>query len=119
MRFGHIGSLADCTQAPEQHSSNFGSIGTAADVWALGCTGIQLLTGQRPFYRETRERIYEALVTKHLPPAPPAGLPAALHELLTRMLTIQPEQRPAAADVAAAIQALQLSMGSSGAASMW
>ncbi|MFE5621478.1 protein kinase [Streptomyces virginiae] len=68
-----------------------------ADLYALGCVLMELLTGARPF---TAREMHE-LLTQHLtaePPAPSslrAGLPAALDTLVRDLLAKDPRDRPA------------------------
>lgn len=68
-----------------------------ADLYALGCVLMELLTGTRPF--ATREM--HELLAQHLTTAPPppsslrAKLPAALDSLVLELLAKDPADRPA------------------------
>ncbi len=70
-----------------------------ADLYALGCVLMELLTGQRPFAaREMHELLAQHLTAE--PPAPGslrAGLPAGLDPLVLGLLAKDPRQRPATA----------------------
>ncbi|WP_236061682.1 serine/threonine-protein kinase [Actinacidiphila acididurans] len=80
-----------------------GRAGSAADVYGLGCTLYELLTGQPPFTGEhpvvvLRRHVEDA-------PVPPRRLrpqtPGELNAYLLRMLAKQPDLRPTAAEAAA------------------
>lgn len=68
-----------------------------ADLYALGCVLMELLTGARPFAaREMHELLAQHLTTA--PPAPSslrAELPAALDSLVLELLAKDPVDRPA------------------------
>ncbi|MFF1373042.1 serine/threonine protein kinase [Streptomyces virginiae] len=68
-----------------------------ADLYALGCVLMELLTGTRPFAaREMHELLAQHLTTA--PPAPTslrAELPAALDSLVLELLAKDPADRPA------------------------
>ncbi|MFG2875949.1 protein kinase [Streptomyces sp. NPDC048337] len=70
-----------------------------ADLYALGCVLMELLTGSRPFAaREMHELLAQHLTTQ--PPAPSglrADLPAALDSLVLDLLAKDPRERPASA----------------------
>jgi serine/threonine-protein kinase len=76
---------------------------SAADVYALGCSLYEMLTGRPPFQAETPLAVLWQHVERPLVPL--AGLrpeaPADLRAYVEEMLAKDPAQRPDAADVAA------------------
>jgi serine/threonine protein kinase len=78
--------------------------GPEVDVYALGVTGYEVLTGERPFSASNTP----ALLRAHLetPPARPPGLPDPVWHLLRDCLAKDPADRPAAARLAAGFEAL-------------
>jgi hypothetical protein len=81
--------------APEQ-ARDTASADIRADIYALGCTLYFLLTGRPPFGGATAIE----LITKHVMDAPPRvtdlrpEAPAALADLIGRMLAKDPAERP-------------------------
>ncbi|MFM9964224.1 MAG: serine/threonine-protein kinase [Planctomycetaceae bacterium] len=80
--------------APEQ-ARNAKESDIRADLFGLGCTLFQLLTGQLPFPGGT---IMEKLMARATAVAPPvsslrADVPAAVNEIVARMLRLDPNER--------------------------
>lgn len=107
---GSVGPLGtDAYMAPEQcgaqAKSDFGPIGSAADVWGLGATLHHALSGDRPFPRGGEDResgdplVRFPQLHADAPPLPDY-LPAGLRELISSMLRRGQAERPTAADVA-------------------
>jgi serine/threonine protein kinase len=96
---------------PEQcdPAAHPGLVGHAADVWGLGATLFHALAGERPFpsgVAGSRDRTlrFPQLVME---PAPlPKHVPEPLQELISSMLAKDPAERPAAFDVASALEPL-------------
>ncbi len=78
--------------------------GPASDVYALGLVLLEALTGSRPFGSRTpHEALAARLVTA---PEIPAQIPSAWREVLQRMTSIEPSERPDAAGLIAALRTL-------------
>ncbi len=79
-----------------------GHAGCPADVYSLGCSLYELLTGQPPFPGEYAVPVLRCHVEDE--PVPPQFLrpeiPQELNDYLLRMLAKQPERRPTAEDAA-------------------
>jgi eukaryotic-like serine/threonine-protein kinase len=104
--------------APEQCDAQLAAqgpgIGPAADVWGLGATLYHAVSGRRPFdatsglVSGSRGKAgvarFPQLVDE--PEELPRHLPSALVQLIRQMLDRDPAARPAAADVAAQLEAL-------------
>ena len=73
----------------------------ASDVYSLGLVLLEALTGARAFPGPAAEA---AMARLHRPPALPQHASPALADLLSRMTALDPERRPAAADVAAMLR---------------
>jgi eukaryotic-like serine/threonine-protein kinase len=89
-------------QAPEVYEApaSASHIGPAADIWSLGGTLYQAITGELPFPRdEPRAQLVEE-------PQPLGGqVPDGLASLVMRMLAKDPADRPPARDVATVLEA--------------
>jgi serine/threonine protein kinase len=96
----------DAYKAPEQcDPAAFGPIGPAADVWGLGTTLYEAITGRPPFARD-RSRI-SAQPFPQLeadPPPLPADTPPHLAETILRCLARAPALRPTALEVGMALE---------------
>lgn len=92
--------------SPEQAMG--GELSTASDIYALGCILYELLTGHAPFEAATVMEI----LTRHMfvPPAPlrkvnpRLSAPPAIEQLVMRMLSKDPQQRPTAPEVQARLR---------------
>jgi hypothetical protein len=89
--------------APEQAQGRSGTVGPAADVYALGVILYETLTGRPPFRADTVLEILNQVV--HEPPVPPSrvqpNVPPELERICLRCLHKEPARRYAsAADLA-------------------
>jgi serine/threonine protein kinase len=81
-----------------------------ADVYSAGVMMYEMLSGRLPF--ETRKGEYWSVARMHLVEAPPPlgsvsrGVPPELEAIVERTMVKEPEERPRAAEVAAALRAL-------------
>ncbi|HWN69905.1 MAG TPA: AAA family ATPase [Haliangium sp.] len=83
--------------APEQARGERAHIDARADVFSLGCVLFECLAG-RPAFQGARENVLLAKVLFEEPPRVSTlndQVPAALNELVARLLAKDPEERPA------------------------
>ena len=79
--------------APEQHDGRVGAVGPASDVFALGVTLHEALTGQRPFQGTSLVELQQAIL--HAPaPDPRQACPAAGDDLVA-VLQVALDKEPA------------------------
>lgn len=106
--FGIARALGDCTRtfsragkelymAPESWSVADFSASRKSDVWAVGVTLYQMLTGQLPF------RTVAEILTKDPPPLP-RGVSAAVADAVRAALTKDESKRPSADELHAMLQ---------------
>lgn len=100
----------DPYMAPEQADpARFDELGPPADVWGLGVTLFEAITGELPFERPGGESLPpgERFPQISAAPAPlPRDLPPAVAELVLATLEKSPANRPVAGEVAAALEPL-------------
>src|SRR5688500_11651406 len=100
-----MGTLA--YMSPEQASGQV--VGSASDVFALGIVLYELATGSHPFKAETMIGYLHA-ITSQTPSSMTSiksHLPAALDDLILRMLEKDAGLRPTASEVAQALQEIE------------
>lgn len=66
--------------------------GEAADIWALGVMMFVMLTGYFPYRGSTDEQLYKKINSADYPKQDITSLKHA-HHLITKMFTIDPEER--------------------------
>ena len=94
----------DAYMAPEQcDPEGFGTIGPPADVWGLGATIHETLTGAQPFARAAGERFPQL---RAVPLPLPREVPPVLAAAVLACLEPRPEDRPTAGGLADALEPL-------------
>jgi eukaryotic-like serine/threonine-protein kinase len=96
----------DAYKAPEQcDPAAFGPIGPAADVWGLGATLHEAITGRQAFPRDRSRTLTQPFAQLEADPPPlPADTPSALADTILRCLERVPAMRPSALEVGMALQ---------------
>lgn len=110
----HKWAMSPPYAAPERWRSERAT--SAADVYALGVMGFEMLTGHRPFTASTIEE-YRELHLHHNPPALD-GVPVALATLVDECLFKSPAARPSPANLLARLGRQQAAPTSRGLAAL-
>ena len=107
--FGEANALSvpvgtDAYMAPEQcDPTSRIPIGPAADIWGLGVTLYEAVSGRLPFPSLDDDRFPQL----ELEPAPlPSDVPAPVAEMIASCLRRRPEQRPSARELSDALEPL-------------
>ncbi|HTI38671.1 MAG TPA: protein kinase [Vicinamibacterales bacterium] len=103
------GTLLGTTAYMSPEAAQAGLAGPAADVFALGVVLYEMTAGRRPFVAGTSVGVLAAILSEE--PVPLGrlnpGIPAALDDLVRRMLSKSAERRPTATETADALGELQ------------
>ncbi|WOG97312.1 hypothetical protein DCAR_0416652 [Daucus carota subsp. sativus] len=72
--------------------------GLAADIWSLGCTVLELLTGQLPYHPlDGMQAVYR--IGRSMPPPVPDSLSRDARDFILKCLQVNPFSRPTAAQL--------------------
>ncbi|KAF7849925.1 hypothetical protein BT93_L0125 [Corymbia citriodora subsp. variegata] len=84
--------------APEVVNPKKTSYGLAADIWSLGCTVLEMLTGQYPYsHLEAMQALYR--IGQGEPPPVPISLSRDARDFILSCLEVDPNNRPSAAEL--------------------
>eukprot|EP01126_Amoeba_proteus_P059491 TRINITY_DN7771_c1_g2_i3.p1 TRINITY_DN7771_c1_g2~~TRINITY_DN7771_c1_g2_i3.p1 ORF type:complete len:332 (-),score=78.22 TRINITY_DN7771_c1_g2_i3:139-1134(-) len=67
---------------------------TTSDIWSMGCTVIEMLTGQPPYFEKSTMQALFSIVEDDHPPIPPNLTPELNHFLKNCCFLKNPERRP-------------------------
>ncbi|XP_040866905.1 uncharacterized protein [Glycine max] len=91
--------------APEQWEPEVrGPISFETDSWGFGCTIVEMLTGNQPWYGCPVGRIYQSVVEKHEKPNIPSGLPSSVENVLSGCFEYDLRNRPLMVDILSVFQ---------------
>lgn len=84
--------------APEVVNRKNNGYGTPADIWSLGCTVLEMLTGQIPYsHLEGMQALFR--IGRGEPPPIPDTLSTEAQEFIKSCLRVNPNDRPTAAEL--------------------
>ncbi|OIT35455.1 PREDICTED: mitogen-activated protein kinase kinase kinase 1-like isoform X2 [Nicotiana attenuata] len=84
--------------APEVVNRKNNGYGLPADIWSLGCTVLEMLTGQIPYsHLEGMQALFR--IGRGEPPPIPDTLSAEAQDFINRCLRVNPNDRPTAAEL--------------------
>jgi len=85
--------------APEVAASQLYS--PSSDIWSLGCTVIEMLSGFPPFFKELAsvKDAVESVALVQVPPEFPKGISSECQNFLERCLQVQPHNRASAQEL--------------------
>ncbi|KAK7377218.1 hypothetical protein VNO80_02640 [Phaseolus coccineus] len=91
--------------APEQWEPEVrGPISFETDSWGFGCTIVEMLTGNQPWFGCPVGRIYQSVVEKHEKPNIPSGLPSSVENILSACFEYDLRNRPLMVDILSVFQ---------------
>ncbi|RDX64322.1 E3 ubiquitin-protein ligase KEG, partial [Mucuna pruriens] len=91
--------------APEQWEPEVrGPISFETDSWGFGCTIVEMLTGNQPWYGCPASRIFQTVVEKHEKPKIPSGLPPSVANILCGCFEYDLRNRPLMIDILSVFQ---------------
>ncbi|KAG5048404.1 hypothetical protein JHK85_009507 [Glycine max] len=88
--------------APEQWQPEVrGPVSFETDSWGFGCTILEMLTGNQPWYGCPVGEIYQSVVEKYEKPLIPSGLPSSVENILSGCFEYDLRNRPSMVDILA------------------
>ncbi|RHN55995.1 putative mitogen-activated protein kinase kinase kinase STE-STE11 family [Medicago truncatula] len=84
--------------APEVVNGKVNGYGLPADIWSLGCTVLEMLTGQVPYYSLEWVSAMFKIAHGELPPVPDT-LSRDARDFILQSLKVNPDDRPTAAQL--------------------
>lgn len=90
----HFGSPSYCAPERLTHSQ----VDEQSDLWALGCTLYEMLTGVPPYRAQDTHKLENLIRSRRPPRALPASCPRGLRSIVTKALAPDPERRYATAE---------------------
>ncbi|TKY56212.1 Mitogen-activated protein kinase kinase kinase 1 [Spatholobus suberectus] len=84
--------------APEVVKGKHTGYGLPADIWSLGCTVLEMLTGQIPYsHLECMQALFR--IGRGEPPPVPDSLSRDARDFIMQCLKVNPDERPSAAQL--------------------
>ncbi|KAL2318072.1 hypothetical protein Fmac_031948 [Flemingia macrophylla] len=91
--------------APEQWEAEVrGPISFETDSWGFGCTMVEMLTGNQPWYGCPVDRIFQSVVEKHEKPNFPCDLLPSVENILRGCFEYDLRNRPLMVDILSVFQ---------------
>ncbi|CAB4316847.1 unnamed protein product [Prunus armeniaca] len=84
--------------APEVVNTTDQGYGIAADIWSLGCTVLEMLTGKFPYDKQERNSALFNIFHGN-PPEIPDSLPRHRRDFIQKCLQVNPHDRPTAIEL--------------------
>lgn len=76
-----------------------GDVNCSCDIWSLGCTVFELLTGAPPYLKLNQYSAMIKIVEQDMVNELPEGISSELNDFLTKCFQKEPSARPTAAQL--------------------
>ncbi|XP_021898459.1 E3 ubiquitin-protein ligase KEG-like isoform X1 [Carica papaya] len=94
--------------APEQWEPELrGPLSFETDAWGFGCSIVEMLSGNQPWFGKSVEQIYDSVVIKQEKPDIPSGLPPAVENVINGCFEYDLRNRPLMTDILHAFESSQ------------